>query len=577
MSRFELWAPHARHVEVVIRGERIPLGGDGKGEFSAEVSGASPGTEYAFSVDGSEPRPDPRSRCQPHGVHGPSRLVERNGFPWTDHRWQPPPLSGAVLYELHVGTFSAEGTFDSAIAQLDHLTRLGVTHVEIMPVAQFPGRWGWGYDGVDLYAPHQAYGGNDGLKRLVDACHARGLAVLLDVVYNHLGPSGNYLGAYGPYFTDRYRTPWGDALNLDGPHSDKVRAFLIENARGWLEDYHIDGLRLDAVHAIVDTSAEHLLEEITAGVRALEARLGRRLIVTAESDLNDSRLIRPPAAGGYGLDAMWSDDIHHALHTVLTGERTGYYGDFGSVTQLAKALTCGMVYDGIYSSCRGRRHGRSVAGARGSQLIAFLQNHDQVGNRARGDRLGHVASTDRLKVGAALLLTSPFVPLLFQGEEWASSSPFPYFTDHSEPDLAQAVRDGRLREFSAFGFRAEDLLDPQAESTFHQAKLDFGEIGRAPHDAIFAWYTELLGLRKRIHDLSDDRLEKTRSRFDEAAGWLVLERGECLVAANVRDSEARVPLQPGGRVLAMASADPRLEGERAILQPWSIAIWVPER
>jgi maltooligosyltrehalose trehalohydrolase len=481
-----------------------------------------------------------------------------------------------VLYELHVGTFTREGTFDAATRRLDHLVDLGVTHVELMPVAQFPGRWGWGYDGVDLFAPHQAYGGAEGLKRLVDACHAQGLTVLLDVVYNHLGPSGNYLGAYGPYFTDRYRTPWGDALNLDGPHSDRVRGFLIDNALGWLEEYHLDGLRLDAVHAIVDTSAEHFLEELADAIRTLEARLGKRLVVTAESDLNDPRLIRAPVVGGYGLDAMWSDDIHHALHTVLTGERTGYYADFGSIAQLAKALTLGIVYDGVYSHCRHRRHGRSIAGARGSELIAFIQNHDQVGNRARGDRLSHLVPTDRLKLGAGLLLTAPFVPLLFQGEEWGSSSRFPYFTDHSEPELAQAVRDGRLREFSAFGFRPEDLLDPQASSTFEQAKLDFGEIERAPHTEIFAWYKALLALRRSVQDLSDDRLKRSSARFDENEGWLVVQRGECLIAANLCNSPVRINLASGTRILAMASpAPPSTDGDAVVLAPWSIGIWVP--
>ncbi|MFO7178837.1 MAG: alpha-amylase family glycosyl hydrolase, partial [Pseudomonadota bacterium] len=342
--RFSVWAPKATTVDLVSAGKRFPLERGENGMFEADVAGLGPGHDYAFSVDRGDPRPDPRSRFQPYGVHGPSRVPDPH-FTWTDRRFQPPPLAGGLIYELHVGTFSAEGTFDGAIARLDHLVDFGVTHVELMPVAEFPGARGWGYDGVDLYAPHHAYGGPTGLKRFVDACHARGLAVLLDVVYNHLGPNGNYLSVYGSYFTDRYRTPWGDALNLDGPGSLEVRRFLIENALYWLEEYHIDGLRLDAVHAIVDTSAIHFLEELTHEVRALEAHLERRLVVTAESDLNDARLVRPPEMGGYGLDAMWSDDVHHALHAVLTGERTGYYEDFGTLAALEKALGRGLVYD----------------------------------------------------------------------------------------------------------------------------------------------------------------------------------------------------------------------------------------
>ena len=387
MALFEVWAPRAREVEVVVSpgqsGERrvAMRGPDAEGWFRSDVEGLGPGDDYSFSLDGGPPRPDPRSPSQPAGVHGPSRLVDHETFPWTDAGWVPPSLADGVVYELHVGTFSPEGTFDGAAARLDHLADLGVTTVEVMPVAEFPGRRGWGYDGVDLWAPHSAYGGPDGFKRLVDACHARGLAVVLDVVYNHLGPDGNYLPGFGPYFTDRYVTPWGEAVNYDGAESDQVRAFVVGNACMWVRDYHVDGLRLDAVHAIVDTSAVSIVEEIATAVHELGRALGRPTWVVAESDLNDPRVVRAVDAGGYGCDAQWSDDFHHALHAALTGEREGYYADFGSLAHLAKALTRVWVHDGCRSAYR-RRHGRPATDLPGSRFFGYLQNQDQVGNRA---------------------------------------------------------------------------------------------------------------------------------------------------------------------------------------------------
>ena len=387
-----VWAPRAeRSVEVVLRGAgRVALApaADGRGRWAGEVAGLRPGGDYAFSLDGGPPRPDPRSASQPYGPDGPSRVVDHAAFAWSDAGWRGVDLPTAVLYELHVGTFSPEGTFDGAIARLDHLVDLGVDAVELLPVVEFSGEWGWGYDGVDLWAPHHAYGGPDGLKRLVDACHARGLGVFLDVVYNHLGPSGNYLGRFGPYFGDRHHTNWGEAVNVDGRGSDEVRAFIVENACMWLRDYHVDGLRLDAVHAIVDDSALHVLEQMSVAVRALAAEVGRPLWLIAESDRNDPRYVRPPEVGGLGLDASWADEWHHALHAVLTGERAGYYADFGTLAQLAKALRQAWVYDGAYSPERDRTHGRSPAGLPGSAFVVSAQNHDQVGNRAAGDRLG---------------------------------------------------------------------------------------------------------------------------------------------------------------------------------------------
>ncbi len=562
MSRFRVWAPAAARVDLEVEGERHALRPEGAGWWAAELPGAGPGTRYRFSVDGGEPRPDPRSPWQPDGVHGPSATVDHAAFPWSDGGFRPPALADGVVYELHVGTFTPAGTFEAAIERLGHLVDLGVTHVELMPVAAFPGVRGWGYDGVDLFAPHTPYGGPDGLKRLVDACHARGLAVLLDVVYNHLGPSGNYLGVFGPYFTDRYATPWGQAINLDGPGSDEVRAFFIANARAWIRDYHFDGLRLDAVHALVDLSAVHFLEELSASVDALAAELGRPVALIAESDLNDPRLVRSRDAGGYGLAAAWSDDFHHALHAILSGEVTGYYEDFGHVEHLAKAITRGLVYDGVHSAHRRRRHGRSFHGVSGHALVGFVQNHDQIGNRARGDRLGHLVDADAAKVAGAILLLSPLVPLLFQGQEWASSSPFPYVTDHDEPELGRAVREGRQREFAAFGWRPEQIPDPQAPETFDSARLDWDERERPPHAEMLAFYRELLRLRRETPALRDGRFDRADVRFDERAGWLTVERGAVLLAAQLRDAPARIPLPGGPWQIRLASrADLRDDGE----------------
>jgi maltooligosyltrehalose trehalohydrolase len=408
---------------------------------------------------------------------------------------------------------------------------------------------------------------------LVDACHARGLAVILDVVYNHLGPVGNYLGRFGPYFTDRYRTPWGDAVNLDGPGSDEVRRFFCDNALMWLRDYHLDGLRIDAVHAIVDTSAVHILEQLAAEVDALEAELGRHLVLIAESDLNDPRLIRPREAGGYGLDAQWADDFHHALHTVLTGEQDGYYADFGALADLAKALERVFVYDGRYSAFRRRRHGKAPVGLSGHRFVVSLQNHDQVGNRARGERMSHLVGVERLKVGAALVLTAPFVALLFQGEEWAASAPFQYFTDHEDPELGLAVSEGRRNEFAAFGWKSEDIPDPQAPETFARSKLNWSEPGREPHASVLDWHRQLIRLRRELPWLRDGRLDQTRVRLEEAARWLAIDRGPVTVACNLGDRSTRVPVESGALSVRLASdARAKLVPGGLELPPESVAI-----
>lgn len=551
MKTIRIWAPFAKSLSIVTKSGTHAMAPAGGGWWSADVADAREG--YGFLVDGEGPFPDPRSPWQPEGIHGLSRPVDFGGFEWTDAAFRAPPLSAAVIYEAHVGTFSEAGTFEGMIPHLDHLVRTGVTHLELLPVNEFSGKRGWGYDGVGWFAPHHAYGGPAGLRRLVDACHARGLAVLLDVVYNHLGPAGNHLGRFGPYFHNSYQTFWGDAVNLDGPASGEVRRFICDNALMWLRDYHFDGLRLDAVHALDDRSAVHVLEQLACEVRALEASTGRSHVLIAESDMNDPRLLWSRERGGYGLDAQWSDDFHHALHAVLTGERDGYYQDFGSLGQLAKALRNAYVFDGQVSAHRGRRHGRPPEGLGGRRFLAYMQNHDQIGNRAAGERSSHLMNAGRLKIAAALVMTSPFVPMLFQGEEWGAASPFLYFTAHEDEELADAVRSGRRREFAAFGWREEDVPDPQAESSFLRSKLDWGELEKPGHRELWEWHRELIRLRRSHPDLARDDLADVRVDFDEDSRWLVVQRGSLAVAVNLGEAKT-VPLS-GERHILMASAE----------------------
>lgn len=568
MAELRVWAPTATAVALDCQGSRTALHQSAHGWWILETPLLEHGVDYGLLVNGRGPLPDPRSCWQPAGVHGLSRWVDHARFAWTDTAWQPPPLASAVIYELHVGTFTRKGTFMAAIERLDHLVDLGVTHVELMPVAAYPGTHGWGYDGVDLYAPHAPYGGPEGLKGLVDACHRRGLAVLLDVVYNHLGPSGNYIGCFGPYFTDRYATPWGQGVNLDGPDSDEVRRFFIDNALMWLRDYHFDGLRIDAVHALVDTSAIHFLEQLAAEVARLGAALGRHLVLIAESDLNDPRIVRPAALGGYGLDSQWNEDFHHALHAALTGERSGYYLDFGRLADLAKVLTRGLAYDGCPSQYRRRCHGRPAQDLPGFRFVGCLQNHDQVGNRARGERTSHLLTPGLCKVGAALVLTSPFVPMLFQGEEWGASTPFLYFTDHQEAELAEAVCQGRRREFSAFAWNPEEIPDPQATSTFFRSKLDWTEIHRPPHGDILAWHRNLISLRSRLPALRDERLSQVAVRHGETARWMVIHRGPVLIVCNLNEKAQSIPCPEAGEAqILLASAPGVTVGAESIRLP----------
>ncbi len=573
--RFSVWAPEPGRVELVLADRRIDMQRNDGGWWEATVEDAGAGSRYGFSLDGGPTRPDPRSPSQPDGVEGLSEVVDHDGFGWSDAGWRGVPLAGAVLYELHVGTFTEEGTFDAAIGRLDHLVELGVDAVELMPVAEFSGDRGWGYDGVDLFAPHHAYGGPEGLKRLVDACHRAGLGVVIDVVYNHLGPAGNYLAEFGPYFSQRHRTNWGPAVNFDGPGSDEVRRFVLDNAATWLRDYHADGLRLDAVHAIVDQSARHVLEQLADEVGALAAHLRRPLFLVAESDLNDPRFVVSRDAGGYGMDATWADEWHHALHGALSGDRSGYYEDFGSLALLAKAMRQAWVYDGIWSRHRGRTHGRPPAGLSGRQFVVFTQNHDQIGNRALGERLGALVSDGRLRVAAALLLTGPFTPLLFQGEEWGASTPFQYFTDHRDPELGAAVSEGRRHEFVSFGWDPDEVPDPQADATFRASKLAWKEAGEPAHAGMLAWYRALVALRRALPQLSDPRLERVESWADEAAGTLVVRRRDVEVVVNLADGERSFEVAESQVLLAASDPAVSVASATVSVPPDAVAILGP--
>jgi maltooligosyltrehalose trehalohydrolase len=564
---------------MVMANERVELHQASDGWWHAELSPELSRADYAFSLDGGPPLPDPRSPYQPNGVHGMSRPVDHSAFEWRNTKWQHAPLSSSIIYECHVGTFTQSGTFDAAVEHLGYLRDLGVTHIELMPVAEFSGSRGWGYDGVDLFAPHHPYGGPDAMKRFVDAAHGHGLGVILDVVYNHLGPEGSYIAKFGPYFTDRYRTPWGDAVNLDDRYSDEVRRFFCDNALMWLRDYRVDGMRIDAVHAIFDASAIHFLEQLGAEVHQLEAEVGRHLVVIAESDLNQPRIVMPCEAGGYGLDAQWNDDFHHALHTILTGETAGYLADFGGIAQLAKCLTRGFVYDGTYSKSRRRRHGRPVLGLSAHRFVVFMQNHDQVGNRAMGERLGHLVTMDQLKISAAILMTSPFIPMLFQGEEWNASSPFQYFTDHQDSALAESVRKGRRAEFAHFVADASEVPDPQALQTFEQSRLDWDERERGEHREIFKWYRQLIGLRRSVRDFENGELQLDTVKFDEAARWICVSRGECVVVCNFATTPRRIPIAHNANRLRVSLASRpgvRVDGSEIDLPAVSVAILTPE-
>jgi maltooligosyltrehalose trehalohydrolase len=544
--RFTAWAPNVSSVSLVIMGEKEPhrMNAEEGGYYSTFVRGLGPGKRYRYLLNEGRARPDPVSRSQPEGVHGPSEVVDPNAFRWEDQHWKGVPLEEMILYEIHTGTFTREGTFDTIIPLLDYLKNdLGVTAIELMPVAQFPGGRNWGYDGTYLFAPQNSYGGPGALKRLVNACHRIGLGVILDVVYNHLGPEGNYLGEYAPYFTDRYRTPWGPALNFDGPMSDEVREFVIDNALYWMTEYHVDGLRIDAVHGIFDFSARHILDEIRDSVLQEARKMGRHMIVIAESDLNDVRVINPPSKGGYGLDAQWNDDFHHCLHTILTGERHGYYQDFWEFNQFVKALQEGFVYSGQYSPYRRRRHGSSSKHLPPSRFVVFSQNHDQVGNRLKGDRLSTLVSLEALKLAAGIVLLSPNIPLLFMGEEYGEEAAFQYFVSHSDEGVIDAVRKGRKKEFSAFRW-GEDIPDPQDETAFLRSKIHPGLRHNGRNRILFECYKALIRLRKEIPSFSvHDKRRMDIKAFDKEKIVLIEREGEedrTLCVFNFHDGPSKV-------------------------------------
>jgi maltooligosyltrehalose trehalohydrolase len=569
---FRVWAPGRARVDVVAGGRRLPMTRMERGWWEVSSGAAHAGTRYGISLDGGETRPDPRSVSQPDGVLGASEVVDHDAHEWKDAGWPGLPLAGSVLYELHVGTFSPTGTFDGVIERLPHLVELGVDAIELMPVAEFSGDRGWGYDGVDLFAPHHAYGGPTGLKRLVDACHAHGLGAVLDVVYNHLGPVGNFLSEFGPYFSDRYRTAWGTAFNFDGPGSDEVRRFIVDNALMWIRDYHFDGLRLDAVHAIVDHSPLNILEQLALEVDELGEDLHRQTFLIAESDANDPRLVRSRDVGGHGLDGVWSDDWHHALHGVLTGERAGYYQDFGSLEMLGKALRHAWVYDGVWSARRQRTRGRKATGVASHSFVIAAQNHDQVGNRATGDRLAALVDEGRLKIAATLLLLAPFTPMLFQGEEWAASSPFLYFTNHSDPEVGNAVREGRRREFAAFGWDPDQIPDPQDASTFERSRLNWNELEEPFHRRMLDWHRAMIGLRKGISRPQDQAGHGVHVQVDDELSRIEFARDAISVHVNLGEDDWQVPLSEGMHLLIASDPSTRPSGGTLCLPPSSVAI-----
>jgi maltooligosyltrehalose trehalohydrolase len=565
VHEFTVWAPVAPRVMLHLPGldRREPMHPTDDGWWQVVVPEAGHGTDYAFAVDGGDPRPDPRSPWQPAGVHGPSRVFDTSRHAWSDQGWSGRSVLGAVCYELHVGTFTATGTLDAAIERLDHLVELGVDVVELMPLAGFPGERGWGYDCVNLYAVHAPYGGPAALQRFVDAAHTRGLAVCLDAVYNHLGPDGNYLREFGPYFTGAHQTPWGEAVNLDHEGAYGVRRWIIDNAVRWFDEFHVDCLRLDAVHALHDDSPRHLLADLSDEVAGLSERLGRPLGLVAESDLNDPVMIEPTATGGRGMAAQWDDDVHHALHALLTGERQGYYADFGSTSVLARTLTEAFRHAGDYSSFRGMHWGRPIDPARhrGHQFVAALQNHDQIGNRATGDRLTATLTAGRLAAGIALLLTSAYTPLLFMGEEWAATTPWQFFTSYDNPELAEAVRNGRRAEFAGHGWRADEVPDPQDPATRDRSVLDWSEPGRVDtgasggaldHAAMLHWYRNLIALRRAAPELQDDDLRRVRVEVGETS--VVVQRGPLSVLVNLGPEEA-VLAAPSGSVAELGWGD----------------------
>ena len=576
MNRFGVWAPQAQKVSLSCQNQILAMDGPNhRGWWTLEVEQAGCGDRYAFLLDDDATcYPDPRSLRQPQGVHEPSQLYDHSLFEWHDQLWRGSPKIGSVVYELHIGTFSKAGTFDGAIEHLPYLADLGITHVEVMPVAGWAGNQGWGYDSVALFTTHEPYGGPDGFKRFVDACHAVGLAVILDVVYNHFGPSGNYTNKFGPYLTKDRKTPWGDAVNLDGEGSDEVRRFFVDNALMWLKDYHCDGLRFDAVHAFLDLSAVHFMEQLSIEVERLSATLAKDFFLIAESDLNDPRVVRSREANGYGMDAQWSDDFHHSLFALLYSPRegeSGYYNDFGSLSDLGKALQHAYVYNGQYSRFRKRKHGRPADGLSAHHFIHFDQNHDQVGNRAKGERLEHLVGMDAAKLSLGILLTAPYIPMLFQGEEWATSAPFLYFADHEDEDLRQKVAEGRQKEFAAFGFDG-DIPNPEDKSTFEAARLNWEEQAEGKHAEMLAWVKALIKLRRSHVCFNDGDMHHLVVSTDEKRQTLVMQREEARVLLNLGKECQTFELLKGEKLELISKGSRETPGNTLNLAPMTLAV-----
>ena len=580
--RFRVWAPQASAVALVAMDQDHPMKVDEHHWWSVDVDDDAAGGEidYGFRLDGDPAvRPDPRSRRQPRGVHAPSRTFDHGSYVWGDGAWTGRRLAGSLIYELHLGTFTAEGTLDAAIGKLDHLTSIGVDLVELLPVNAFNGVHNWGYDGVLWYAVHEAYGGPRAYQRFVDACHQRGIGVIQDVVYNHFGSSGNYLPLFGPYLHSDGRTStWGASVNLDGPLSGEVRRYIVDNVVMWLRDYHVDGLRLDAVHALTDHHAVHLLEDIATEVDALAPHVRRPLTLIAESDLNDPKLITPREAGGYGLTAQWNDDFHHALHVALTGETVGYYADFGSMSAIAKVITQAFYHDGTFSSFRGRDHGRPVETllTPSWRFVGYSQDHDQVGNRAAGDRLSQQLSVDDLAIAAVLVLTGPFTPMLFMGEEWAASTPWAFFTSHPEPDLAEATREGRIREFERMGWDRDAIADPQDENTFLRSKLDWTESAGGPRAEILELYRRLAAMRRERAEFTDPRFTRNVVSYDDDERWLVVDRSGVRIAVNLADVTRTIGLDGvAGSILLATRPGVGVDGPALTLPAHTAVVLAP--
>ena len=589
----QVWAPRAEKVALVVDGQDHPMtalennwwSGDltaaaAVGADSAITTGEPVEIDYGFRLDdGDVVSPDPRSRRQPTGVDGLTRTFDPSSYLWGDSAWTGRRLPGSLIYELHVGTFTPDGTLDAAVDKLEYLTSIGVDMVELLPVNGFNGTHNWGYDGVLWFAVQEEYGGPRAYQRFVDACHQRGIAVIQDVVYNHLGKSGNHLPRFGPYLNDEGpQSTWGETMNLDGTDSGEVRRYIVDNVLMWLRDFHVDGLRLDAVHALIDSHAVHLLEEIAIEVDALSAHVRRPLTLIAESDLNDPKLINPREAGGYGLAAQWNDDFHHVIHVALTGETDGYYADFGPVSAIAKVVTKALFHDGTFSTFRGREHGRPVdtLNTPSWRFIGYSQDHDQIGNRAQGDRLTAQLSFQDLAIAAVLVLTGPFTPMLFMGEEWAASTPWAFFTSHPDEEMGEATRKGRLEEFARMGWDPDLVPDPQAESTFLDSKLDWRELLEGEHAEMLRLYRQLAILRRTRAELTDPRFNRNAVDFDDDQKWLLVDRSGLRIAVNISDETRTIPLaEPAGSLLLTTQAGPEVDGDQLSLPPHTAVVIAP--